>query len=316
MKGGSLAKRKSGTGGKCYWLALLLISAATALQADSVLRSGHYDLGIDYVPEEGWTSYVWDFSAQERLSARDAIIFISESSRETVPPDPDFAFLGQAGESFWMLPEIYDPERLYLGIGARQLQRNIFTGGLSNRGRITMRLLSVDGSGPEQGGELVMWQAAFPPRVHFSSADGIGPEDTLEEITANFHAHYNWGFTKPGLYRVRFEFSAKLVPELGGGRTKTEAVYNFEVIDAGDPGPLRYAWKLEEAAFWSSWLGTFFGDRAGWIYTAVYGWLYLPTGRPDSFWLYEPRSGWGWSGQDFFPWVWNPAAAAWHYLET
>ncbi|NBD38454.1 MAG: hypothetical protein GVY10_07795 [Verrucomicrobia bacterium] len=284
--------------------------------ADTVVRTGHYDLGIDYVPGEGWTSYIWDFATRTRRPAHEIILHLGESTRETVPDDADFAFLGSAGESVWILPEIFDAERLYLGIGARQLGRNIFTGGLSNRGRVTMRLLSVEGTGPEQGGDMVMWQAAFPPRVHFSTADGIGPEDALEEITANFHAHYNFAFTEPGLYRARFAFSGTLLPERGGGETGTEAVYTFEVLHAGDAGPLRYAWDLGNGRKWSSWLGGYSAETERWIYADHLRWMYLPAGGPDSFWLYMPGRGWLWSGQSFFPWSWSPREGAWTYLKN
>lgn len=158
-----------------------------------------------------------------------------------------------------------------------------------------------------------MWQAGYPPRIYISTADGIGSEDALEGVTANFHAHFNWGFTAPGLYRLRFRFSGTLVPELGGQNTTTEAVFTLEVADAGDASPFRYAWREANGWAWSSWIGYIRAAEKGWWQSQDYGWVYPLDGGPDSLWLYFWDAGWVWSSQWLFPWVWDPYSGEWGY---
>ena len=294
---------------------LFLFTTVLSLSGQDSLRdSGHYDLAVTFSPDTGWNTYIRDYGGESPLPPVKTIFSLGESAQTTIPADPDFRFLGEPGDAVWILPEIFDPAQVYLGIGAPLLERNIFAGGLSNRGQLTMRLIDLSGSGPDSGGDVALWQSALPPRVHFSSADGIGPEDALEAITANFHAHYNWGFTRPGLYRLTFAFSGTLLPEFGGKETSTTVTYNFEVMTSRDPGPLRHAWRLDPKWSWSSWLGTFSRAEEPWIYSLERGWLYFLEGSPDSFWLYTASSEWAWSSQHLFPWIWRSADGVWEQL--
>jgi surface-anchored protein len=269
---------------------------------------GHYDLGLNFTLENGWHTYVRDFdNADATLEASRVVIVAGPETRMTIPDSPNLSFLGNPGAPIWILPEIYQENAPYLGIGAPLLERNLFTGGLSNRGQVTMRLVSLEGSGPDQGGHLHLWQSGFPPQVFFSSADGIGPEDALDRITANFHAHYNFGFTAPGLYRVTFELTAELLPLHGGGRVSGLATFSFLAGESPDRTPLRFAWPIDSAWEWSSWLGYFYRAESSWVNTSQFGWLFIPESDPRNFWMWAPSKGWVWSSQDYFPWVWSPA---------
>lgn len=294
-------------------LAGALVPVPLAEARDTVLNDGHYGLAVSYDRVDGWHVYINEYETGKQLPAHRTICRIDESAQATVPADPEFRFLGPAGQTVWILPEIYDPEILYMGIGAPLLERNIFTGGLSNRGQISMQLIGIEGTGPAADGDLAMWQAGFPPKVFFSTSDGIGPEDALHSVTANFHAHFNWGFTQPGLYRLRFRFSGTLVPELGGAFTETEAVYTVEVVHAGNESPFRYAWPVENGWSWSSWMGYLLPDPSGWWLSLEHGWFYPLQSSPDSCWFFFPESGWVWTSQLFFPWVWSPDTGLWSY---
>ena len=279
---------------------------------ETVFDTGHYDLAVTYEPEMGWRTYVHDFEARGELSTTTTVLKVNASARTQVPGDPDFALLGSPGDPVWVVPEIFQADIIYLGMGAPLLGRNIFTGGLSNRGQVTMRLVAVDGSGPDAGGTLSMWQSGFPPRFYFSTADGIGAGDALEAITANFHAHYNWGFTAPGLYRITFEYSGELVAELGGGMTSTQVIFTFDVGDTGEtPSALRYAWPLDDDWAWSSWLGTHYNALAPWIWDYTHGWMYLSPAEPDNLPLWTFDHGWVWTNQTFYPWLWSATAGQW-----
>jgi surface-anchored protein len=292
-----------------------LLAVPAAHGWDDLREAGHYDLAVNYTLAGGWEVYAYDHADQGRLDPRTTILAIDDRGLAAVPAGGEFAFLGGPGDPVWVFPEVYDPELVYLGIGAPLLQRGLFSGGLSNRGQVTMQLAAVTGSGPASGGGLVMWQSAFPPRVQFSTVDGIGEEDQLDRITANFHAHYNWGFTAPGLYRVSFEFSGTLLPEHGGGETGTTATFQFAVGDISDPSPLRYAWPGDGGWQWSSWMGHVYRAAGPWVYCLACGWIHLPDGDPDDFWLHSARQGWAWSSQRLFPRVWLAAGGTWSVLE-
>jgi surface-anchored protein len=278
---------------------------------DEVIATGHYDLAITYEVESGWRAYIRDFDNGEDRPPLTTVWKVGESALRQVPNDPDFALLGNPGDSVWIIPELYNPEVVYLGMGAPLLGRNIFTGGLSNRGQVTLRLVSVEGSGPAAGGTFSIWQSGFPPRFYFSSADGIDETDALDAITANFHAHYNYGFSAPGIYRITFEYSGELVPELGGGDTSTTVTYTFDVGDTSEASPLRYAWPLEEGWAWSSWMGYHYAAFAPWILDFNHGWMYLPPAEPESLNLWTFEHGWLWTNQSFYPWLWDEAAGQW-----
>lgn len=291
--------------------ALLVLLALEGRAQELLIPAGHYDLAVNYTTEEGWEPYIHDYDGDGQLDPFTTVYSIGASALAQVPNDTDYALLGSPGETVWVVPQIYDPEIVYLGIGAPLLGRNIFSGGLSNRGQITMRMLSVAGSGPEAGGTLSMWQSGFPPSFSFSTADGIGPEDVLDKITANFHAHYNWAFTQPGLYRVTFEFSGTLLPELGGDFTSTQVTYSFEVEHAGTDSPLRYAWDVGGGWSLSSWMGEVFDAFYPWVWSSRHRWASFAPGTPENVWFWSASDGWHWTHQTVYPWLWNVTDAQW-----
>lgn len=293
-------------------LLCLLALLPAGLDAREVFyRTGHNDLAVDYDPETGWKAYIHDYDTGIERDAFSTVYEITASARQTVPNDPDYAPLGKPGDTVWIIPEIYDPQIIYLGIGAPLLSRNLFAGGLSNRGQISMRLVDVAGSGPAAGGSLSLWQSGFPPRFYFTSADGLGPDDALEAVTANFHAHYNWGFTQPGLYRLTFEFSGQLTPALGGLMTSTRVTYTFQIEHAGNDTPLRYAWALDGGWVWTDWMGFAYTAASPWVYLTETGWWYQPDGLPGDFWAWSSTFGWAWSSQDYYPWRWRVDGGQW-----
>ena len=62
------------------------------------------------------------------------------------------------------------------------------------------------GSGRDRGGHFTAYQSGLgAPAFHFTTADGLDNSDAVAPIPLTAHAHYNWAFTKPGEYQVRFE---------------------------------------------------------------------------------------------------------------
>lgn len=315
-------REESWLGGRCcgrpagLWALLgWVVAAVPVFGVEDEVWLGHYDLAMEYELGSGWRSYLWDHAEQEVVEARRRVLWLRDWARVQVPSGAEYEFLGGAGAEIWWLGETYAEDRLYLGIGAPRMGRNIFSGGLSNRGTVTMRLSGVRGSGVERGGTFTMWASGFPPRLIFSSSAGAGAANVLEGIVANFHGHYNFGFSAAGVYRVAFEISGKLLPEHGGAQVRHEAVFTFAVGEGEDlGGPLRYAWPAAEGWSWSSWMGWVWLEGLPWVYPEGRDWRYIPGGDIDDFWMWLGTHGWVWSSQNYYPWVWVEASKSWEFL--
>lgn len=268
-----------------------------------LLEYGHYDLRFGFAPEAGWHYGIYDYYSQEELSPWHTVLRVTESARHTIGPAVDF--LGSVGAPFWVLPEVLanegqEDEILWLGFGSPDMQRDIFTGGLGNRGRLSLRLLTVSGSGVEAGGRFVLYQSDFPrPRILFSYIDGqVGGDQMPEGIVANFHAHYNWAFTQPGTYHVRFEVSGQLVPTLGGSRVATEVMFSFVVGEPDWTRAFPLARPLGGGWLWQPDQGFIHNAGQGWYWLPLQNsWRLFPGGDPSGYWSgTQGQSGqWHWS---------------------
>lgn len=178
-----------------------------------IWTDGHGDLGVSYVNGS------WEWSAEEGRPVDDVIINLRDNARVTIPTNPSFAFLGNAGEPIWIIPSVQQ-----LGIPFMGANHELTPSGTFVNNRFDLRLSSV--SGP---GDFIMWtvSGAGTPTVLINSRDGIDDTDKAN-APAPGHWHQNWGFTAPGTYRVGFTGSGVLA---NGGQTVTsdEAVYTFEV---------------------------------------------------------------------------------------
>lgn len=295
----------------CLYLTFYIAITSLAF-AQEVRNSGHYDLSITYEPDNGgWSTGIFDYQNNTFLGP-DAFIFeMGDAYRGSIPAGEPWSLIGTPGEPVWVLPEVFEAERIYLGFGTQNMQRGIFTGGLSNRGRINIRLVSVTGSGVDVGGTLTMWQAGFPPLVHYATGNGIGPEDALNDVPAGAHSHYNWAFTQPGDYSVTFEVSGELTPTYGGGQTSTQVTYLFRVDgEVGLPGILTGVdagggWKYSES------LGFFDPASYPWVYLEDQGWWYFTGAEGDSAFIWDSQLGWLWTSTDVFPSLYSFERDAW-----
>ncbi|MEM7391481.1 MAG: TIGR03769 domain-containing protein, partial [Verrucomicrobiota bacterium] len=69
-----------------------------------------------------------------------------------------------------------------------------------------MKVNLVGVRGPTNG-YFSLFQFGAQPTLYLSSFEnGIGPEDRFY-VTPNSHDHFNWSFSKPGLYEIDFEIS-------------------------------------------------------------------------------------------------------------
>lgn len=188
-----------GTAGDC---------AADAAAASIALSVGHVDVMSLSVDCHGelviWTRD--DTAPLGALLRRPDSVLIHggpEAALE-VPPDlpPEYAFLGPAGSTVWVLPEV-------------QLQAVVWPGwdlagvpsGAYDDDQLTLRLDSV--SGP---GRFVGYHSDFVPAIVFDLEQGL---DEVQ-MSPGSHAHLEWFFSAPGLYELAFTVEASLD---GGARS-------------------------------------------------------------------------------------------------
>lgn len=200
---------------------LMATAGALAAQAQVVINSGHVDIGIAF--ESGnWDLHVHQEQPIEAEFAPDEVILqVGAAAQTSVPADPSFSFLGNPGDPVWVLPKSENPELLFLGIGAEELDPTDWTGG------ITLSLESVAGPG-----EFTIWDTDLfgAPLLKMNSGDGIDSLDNLEVIPGS-HAHFFYGFTAPGDYNVTFEASGLFE---GLATASGPVTYQFSVIP--EPG--------------------------------------------------------------------------------
>ncbi|MCC5838909.1 MAG: choice-of-anchor M domain-containing protein [Opitutales bacterium] len=296
---------------------VLALTWASPASGKRVLWAGHFDLGAHFDPETGWHSYVWDFDEERALATESTLLWVGPAYWREID-SPILAPLANVGEAVWVLPATLPEhlswdEFLYLGLGTQRQQPGIFRGGAGGRGEKTMRLVSVEGSGPANGGHFAMWYTEGLGRVIwiFNTRDGIGESDRFEGLRAGFHGHYNTAFTQPGRYEVTVEFSGDLRDAHGGGQTAHRATWIFYVSDS------EVDWSRE------------FTLASGWVFTPETGWMY-PLGddlyyRPHrGFWkfsdasreaafVYDPRwQQWIYRSQAWYPWAFD-MEAGWVY---
>ena len=213
---------------------------------------GHFEYQLDYViPEdgpldEGWqASMVYDLSGSfldnegvVKLPLGEVRLLAAPSTRLVLgSPLPQF---GTVNEPVWILSQNNIPGELFLGWRATYPQ-GLFQVKVEDQyspnplGSISSKFLGVEGTGPLRGGEFAMWTSSGfgALEFHFNTTDGVDERDELNPIPSGGHTHYNWGFTQPGTYQVRFRSEGKLNPQFGSHLTQAEAEVHFVVPHDG-----------------------------------------------------------------------------------
>lgn len=220
------------------------------------LLYGHFEIHLDYQltpgnPDAGWklsTSYNLsnDFNQRDQVVMMDpaATPFIaSPKTRQTITPA--LSRFGPVGDPLWILPANPQNGTLYLGVRSL-MEAGMFQARVgsthtpSAQGSTSLRLVSVEGSGPDAGGKFATWRTDSFGALLFSfdTTNGITAADEIPTIAAATHTHYNWGFTKPGTYEVTFEASGVLNswhPD-GGTLTKARQTFTFIIPFPGEIG--------------------------------------------------------------------------------
>lgn len=189
-------------------------SAATSTTVD--LDQGHTDVGVAY--EDGaFDLHVHDGVNDVEYEPSQVRLVAKSGARTTVPDDPAYSFLGAPGDAVWVLPEVEDPELLWLGLGAEEIAPGVFAGD-------TVQLEIVRVYGPADL-SVFTTDPAGAPTVLADSGDGL--PDRLA-LTAGSHAHVNWAFEAAGTYAVVVQASGTLT-DTGQNVKSGLAIYRLKV---------------------------------------------------------------------------------------
>jgi len=196
-------------------ISLLLVIASPNIvnaQENEKWTNGHGDLSVNHDGSE------WSFSFRHEDAVGDQTAVLNQNSKEIIPEDSRFNFLGDAGAPIWIIPQVAKPEILFLGMNAESTAKGTFEQGLFN-----LQLSSIHAPG-----DFFIWKASLNEiDIDINSSDGIGESDRMQ-FPARAHFHKNWGFNSPGTYRLGFRANGIL--ENGGLPTESEEYFiNFEV---------------------------------------------------------------------------------------
>lgn len=181
-----------------------------------ILESGHVDApGIAF--EDGaWDIHIHDEDNDIEYESDCASLKVKEEAELTVPANPDFSFLGSTGDPVWILPQVEDPDLLFLGYATEEIESGTFVGD-----EIDWSLVDVEGPGDFK----VYSVGAFgTPTVLFDSAGSLPQVQTIE---TGEHTHANWAFTAEGDYTVTYAASGELTS--GGVITSDPVEFTFIV---------------------------------------------------------------------------------------
>jgi surface-anchored protein len=173
-------------------------AAAAPATGRKVFADGHVDMGPQ-LDGNTWRIRIRDDTGSPPVwrELSDVVIHAVDKAKIKVPSGTDYAFLGPAGSDVWLLPQAQQSGIVWPGWNT---QDPSVVNGVN--GDVTWRLTSVNGPG---GFKLFLTGSFGKPNVLFDSAKAL-PQQM--RIPPNTHAHGNWAFTKPGVYRLGVQMTA------------------------------------------------------------------------------------------------------------
>lgn len=196
----------------------LLAAAALSARGQTYIAEDHVDIGIGYDAGAFDLHIHQEEPVDTEYAPDEAVFLIGDNARQVSPGGAFAGFLGAAGNAVWVLPSTETSGLPFLGFGTEELTASDWLSNIS---------LSVTGvNGP---GEFSIWSVgAFgAPTLLVNSTDGFNASDVLPLLPAS-HAHFNLGFTAPGVYEVDFVASGTHATD--GVITTGPATYRFEVV--------------------------------------------------------------------------------------
>jgi surface-anchored protein len=214
---------------------------------------GHFEVHADYElspgdPDAGWRLNV-SYNLNDNFNDRTQIVRLDPETT-TFVASPRTAMtsggapltvtaavsrLGNVGSPLWLFPQNNILGTPFLGARAVMnpgIFQVYFNGNYtpSATGSISLRLVSMAGSGPAAGGRFALWESDGQTLLFYlDTSNGIDGADRIPTLAPNSHSHFNWGFTKPGTYLLTIEALGRLNPQHGGQITSTQKVFRFSV---------------------------------------------------------------------------------------
>ncbi|MDG1890594.1 MAG: choice-of-anchor M domain-containing protein, partial [Verrucomicrobiota bacterium] len=186
--------------------------------AVNVFDRGELDMEVAYEDGE-WELVLLEEANEKEIEAGDAALHAGPATWQAVPSDPAFGFLGNPGDSIYILPQDEKEGVLFLGIAGDEIEAGVF-----ENDQVSLNLSIVDGPGSVY---LYSTDAFGAPSKYFDSGDGITGTDQFP-VNVGGHSHQNWAFSSPGIYRVGLNASGVL---MDGTQTRSEdTVFLFEVF--------------------------------------------------------------------------------------
>jgi surface-anchored protein len=196
---------------------------ALASASAAVYSSGHADYGVGYeggelhfhFHAEGATVDGIEVDDQE-YDIPDVITLVSSTAMMTLPID--FPALGaSAGQSIWVLPEVQNIDLPFLGLATEELAP-------ADWGNLTFTLGAV--TAPGGAGEFAVWQSGSFGELLLRMSTADPGADAITLLPGN-HSHYNYGFSKPGIWQVEMTVSGTHVTD--GFKSDTQTL-TFQVV--------------------------------------------------------------------------------------
>jgi len=198
---------------------LLVIVSPNIINAQEKWFKGHGDLSVNHDGSE------WSFSFRHEDAVDDQTAVLNQNSKEIIPEDSRFNFLGDSGAPIWIIPQVAKPEIVFLGMNAESTAKGAFEQDLFN-----LQLTTIHAPG-----DFFIWKTSLNEiDVDINSSDGIGESDRVQ-FPARAHFHKNWGFNSPGTYRLGF--TANGILENGVLPTESEEYFidiEVNVVSEGE----------------------------------------------------------------------------------
>ncbi|MCG5440963.1 TIGR03773 family transporter-associated surface protein [Micromonospora foliorum] len=195
-------------------------AATTATGARQVIADGHVDMGPQ-LPGDRWTIRIKDDRTSPPVwrETADVVLQVKDNAKITVPAGADF--LGKQGDTVWLLPQSQQAGIVWPGWNT---QHESVVSGV--KGNVTWTLKGVNGPGRFA---LFLTGSFGKADVLFDSAKAF-PQQL--GVPLNTHAHGNWAFSTPGLYRLAVQMNG--TTSAGKAVTDTKTL-TLAVGDSTDP---------------------------------------------------------------------------------
>ncbi|MGH3786683.1 MAG: choice-of-anchor M domain-containing protein [Pseudonocardiaceae bacterium] len=200
------------------------LAVAAELDGRLILDKGHTDaVHVELDGDRLSLRVREDINGTRVVRDASTVVFhVTDAAQVVVPGDPGLEFLGAAGDTIWLIPEVQDQDVIWAGWDTEEIEPGQLQGD-----SLTLRMDSVSGPGPV----TVFQTNAFGGPTFVWDPD-TGQRDAI--VPVNSHVHGNWAFRVPGVYEIGFAASAA---RADGTPMQGNATYRFLVGPLPDPSP-------------------------------------------------------------------------------